>query len=88
MLDRLGQNDIPGALNSFMGTSRARYEHIFNQLAVDLTTLVATLGNVDYVEAGDDWAQLRVIRDSAGQLQAYYITLVRGEDGVWRIEGM
>lgn len=88
MLDRLGQSDISGALNVFMGTSRAHYEQIFNQLTSDLPSLVPGFVAIDQVELGRDWAQLRMLRDVSGQKQAYYITLVRGDDGVWRIEGM
>ena len=88
MLDRLGQNDIPGALNLFMGTSRAQYEPIFNQLAADMPMLVESFSAMHHVETGHDWAQLRMVREVAGQKQAYYITLVRGDDGIWRIEGM
>lgn len=88
MLSRLGQGDIPGALNRIMGTSRDRFEQVFTHLSADFQTVIAGLGVVDSVEIGPGLAQLRVVRDTAGQKRAYFVTLVRSSDGIWRVEDM
>ena len=84
----LRAGNIAGALNRFVGTSRQRYETIFNSLGSNLSDAVDALGDIENVTVGDDWAELLLIRDEDGTRTGYRINVIRGEDGVWRIEEM
>ena len=84
----LRTGNIASALNRFAGTSRQRYETIFNSLGSNLAGAVDNLGDIRSVTVGSDWAELLLIRDQNGTPTGYRINVIRGEDGVWRIEEM
>jgi hypothetical protein len=84
----LRAGNIAGALKRFVGTSRQRYETIFYSLGSNLSDAVDALGDIENVTVGDDWAELLLIRDEDGTRTGYRINVIRGEDGVWRIEEM
>lgn len=84
----LRTGNVASALNRFAGTSRQRYETIFNSLGSNLAGAVDNLGDIKSVTVGSDWAELLLIRDQNGTPTGYRINVIRGEDGVWRIEEM
>ncbi len=88
MLDRLGAGNASGALRMFVGDVQARYAQVFADLAVPLPEVAAQLGTpIDGVVA-EDWAELTLLRPTADGDQLYMLYLIRGGDGLWRVEGM
>jgi PKD repeat protein len=88
MLDRLRVGDIEGALTAITGGTREKYEAIFRALEPNLATAVDQLGAIERIMISQDFAELMVVREKNGGRRAYFVYLLRSEDGVWRIESM
>ena len=88
MLDRLRRGDVGGALTTITGSSNARFRDIFATLGTDLSTIVDQLGTIKHATFNDQVMQIHVVRLGAGGPQTFMINLLRGEDGIWRIEDM
>jgi len=88
MLNRLGVRDIDGALKTISGAAREKYRAVFDVLAPDLPTIVDQLGTLKEGAIGEEIAEYVLVRDVNGKSVAFLIYFLRGEDGVWRIEGM
>ena len=88
LTDRMAANNAAGALNLFVGDARSRYAEIFTALAGTLPSVAAQLGTpIDGVVTGD-WAELTLLRQTAEGDRAFLIYLIRGGDGLWRVESM
>ncbi|HEY2818021.1 MAG TPA: Ig-like domain-containing protein [Casimicrobiaceae bacterium] len=88
MIDRLRVGDIAGALTAVTDPVHDKYNAIFQALQPDLRTIVDQLGSVEDVTFGMDIAEYSIVRDTADGPQRFFIYLIRGADGIWRIEGM
>lgn len=88
MLDRLRKGDVDGALAAVTGSSNVRFRNIFNALAADLSSIVDQLGTIKHVTFNDQVMQIHVVRQGTSGPQTFMINLLRGEDGIWRIEDM
>ncbi len=88
MLDRLRVGDIPGALTFIAGSTQPKYEAVFKALEPNLATVVDKLGTIERISIGEEFAELTIVREKNGERRAYFIYLLRSEDGVWRIESM
>jgi hypothetical protein len=88
MLAALSDGDIPAALNHVTGSTRQRYERLFSALQPDMGNIVAGLGVVEGDYVNGDMAELLLVSEEGGERIAYFVEMLRGEDGVWRIEGM
>lgn len=88
MMEDLRNGNIEGAVAAFSGTSQERYRAIFTALQSDLPTIVDRFGVLDSAIMGEDWAEYVLLREEDGESHAYLIYFLRGEDGVWRIDGM
>jgi len=88
MLDRLRAGDIPGAVQAFTPAMQTRYQEIFNRLSANITTLPDRLGVISSNRFGDKYAEITLTRTEPEGERAYTVILVRGVDGVWRIESM
>ena len=88
MLDRLRAGDISGALTAMTDAVYDKYSAVFQALQPDLRTIVDQLGSVEDVTFGMDMAEYSIVRDTADGPQRFLIYLIRGADGIWRIEGM
>jgi Bacterial Ig domain/Glucodextranase, domain B len=89
MVEQLKAGNAAGALNQLSGDARSKYSTIFNAFGTDLATVVAQLGTIDTVTVSETSAEIVLIRDiNATTKKSFTIHLVRGEDGVWRIESM
>lgn len=88
MLEDLRQGNIEGAVARFSGSSQEKYRGIFTTLQPDLPTIVNQMGMFDSGLMGEDWAEYVLLREENGEPRVYLIYFLRGEDGVWRIEGM
>ncbi len=88
MLDRLRVRDIAGALTFIAGSTQPKYEALFKALEPNLVTVVDKLGTIERLRISEEFAELTIVRDKNGERRAYFIYLLRSEDGVWRIESM
>ncbi len=88
MLDRLRVGDIESALNAVSGGMRDKYRSIFTALKPNLPTVVNQLGTLQAGTIGEEMAEYVLIRNQNGTSRAFLIYFLKGEDGVWRVEGM
>jgi hypothetical protein len=88
MLDRLRAGDINGALVRVTGGVHDKYAAVFNALGSNLPTVVDSLGTIQSGQIIGDLAEYLLVRDSASGPQGFLIYFLKGEDGVWRIDGM
>ena len=88
LTDRLKAGDKSGALNMFFSHAQVKYGEIFTALGANLAIAARQLGAIAVVNAGDENAEVVVVRTVAGQQQSFLVCLLRGEDGIWRIESM
>lgn len=93
MLARLKARDISGALNYITAGVHDKYIAVFSALdavsSTNLSTAVSQLGTIQDGEIGTDYAEYVIVRNLPdGSQQAFLIYLIRGEDGIWRIDGM
>lgn len=88
MLDRLRAGDTEGALSAVSGGLREKYRAIFAALRSGLPTIVNQLGTLQSGAIGGEMAEYALVRSQNGTSRAFLIYFLRGEDGVWRIDGM
>lgn len=72
------------------GGAAPQYESLFNALkdAGQLDAAVNALGTLRGSTVGSDFGELILTRETAEGTVAFPVWLIRGNDGVWRIEGM
>jgi Bacterial Ig-like domain (group 3)/Bacterial Ig domain/Glucodextranase, domain B len=87
-LDRLRLGNSALALKLFLPQAQSIYDEIFQALGSDLPSLADQLGTFDSVAGTMTDAEAAVLRDTASGRQAFFIHLIRGGDGIWRIESM
>jgi limonene-1,2-epoxide hydrolase len=88
LTDRIAGDDAAGAVNLFVGDARSRYAEILAALTGTLPSVAAQLGTpIDGVVTGD-WAELTLLRQTADGERAFPVYLIRGGDGIWRVESM
>lgn len=88
MMDNLRTRNIDGALTAISGGMREKYRTIFEALGSSLPTVVDQLGTLQTGTIGGAMAEYVVVRQQNGTSRAFLIYLLKGEDGVWRIDGM
>ncbi len=88
MLAQLKVKNINGALNYVTGGVRDKYNSAFTAMQTSLPTIVDQLGTLQNGVLGGDMAEYVVVRNQGGANKAFLLYLIRGEDGIWRIDGM
>ena len=88
MLDRLRTGRISDALKAVSGDMQDKYNAVFTSLGAALPAAVAELGTLESNWFAADHAEYVVIRDTSEGPRGFLVDFVRGEDGVWRIDGM
>jgi hypothetical protein len=88
MVDRLAANDAAGALPFFTGEAQARYGEVFASLGSGLAAIAPQLRRVVDGVVTEDFAELTHARSTPEGTALFMIYLVRGRDGIWRIESM
>ncbi len=88
MVNRLKAGNNSQALNLFFGHAKPVYEDVFTKLGTDLPTMANQLGTVERIIFSSGMAQIVMSRSVSGTKQIFTIHLMRGEDGIWRIESM
>ena len=88
MVNHLIANNPAGALRYFSGDAQPRYAGIFSALGNSLPTVASQLGALVDGVVSNHFTELTLVRDTSGGRQAYVVHLIRGADGIWRIESM
>jgi len=88
MVTRLAANNPAGALRSFTGDAQTRYSGVFTAISSSLSVVAAQLGTLIDGVITEDTAELTIARDTPSGKQSFLIYLIRGRDGLWRIESM
>jgi hypothetical protein len=90
MLDQLKAHNVNGALNSLTATVSGKYAPLFTAMMSDpnLSADLDLLKNIQDGRIGDGYAEFLVVRTINGTPTGFFIYLLQGEDGIWRIDGM
>lgn len=91
MLNQLLAGNVQGALNDVTGTVYAKYNAVFTSVVTDpnLKTIIPKqFMNIVDGTIGDGYAEYVLSRNVNGVATGFFIDVLQGEDGVWRIEGM
>jgi hypothetical protein len=88
MVDRLAANNPTGALRHFTADSQQKYSDVFTALAGSLPAVAAQLGTLVDGVITEQTGELTIVRDTVDGKQSFMIYLIRGGDGLWRIESM
>lgn len=88
MIERLKAGNSALAANVVAPSVRASYGAVFDALGPDLPAFAQQIGTLDSLTASTRDAEATILRDSSSGRQAFFIYLIRGGDGIWRIEAM
>ena len=88
LVNNLAANNVSGALTAFVDGARDRYATVFADLGTALSAVAAQLGSLSNISLTEDMAELTVARPVETDTQLFMIYLIRGRDGLWRIETM
>jgi PKD repeat protein len=84
----LRSRNVEGALRSFTASAAARYQEAFNALGPELPSVVDQLGTLQEGTISDGYAEYLLVRNTPDGPQGFLIYMIKGEDGVWRIDTM
>jgi len=87
MLGRLTAGDITGALNAMTAGVYAKYSAVFTSLS-NLPSVVSQLGTVQQATVANDVVEYLIVQNTPTGPSSFFVYLIRGEDGIWRIDGM
>jgi hypothetical protein len=88
LISRLGNTDPAGALRLFTGNAAARYSPVFTALGSTLPSVARQLGNPIGGAGTATWGELSILRNTTSGNQVFMLYMMRGEDGIWRIDSM
>jgi len=90
MTDSLRAGNLSRAGNIITGGAAEGYMMLFNSLQQEgkLSTALDRLGTLRGATVGTDLAELILSRDTPQGTVAYPVWILRGPDGIWRIESM
>jgi hypothetical protein len=88
MVNRLIANNPTSALRCFTGDAQPRYQSIFDALGSTLPSVALKLQTLIDGSVSEDTAELTILQDTTSDQEAIMIHMIRGGDGIWRIENM
>ena len=88
MVNHLIANNPTAALRYFTGDAQDQYAGVFTTLGNSLPAVAAQLGTLVDGVAAETFTELTLVRDTLNGRQAFVVHLIRGADGIWRIESM
>ena len=88
MVNRLIANNPASALRCFTGDVQPRYQRIFDALGSTLPGVALKLQTLIDGSVNEDTAELTILQDTTSDQEAIMIHMIRGGDGIWRIENM
>ena len=89
MLEKFKAGNITGAMTALTTDAADKYTGVLNSLGSGLASAISRLGTIQHVTLADSVAQILLVRqDASGASTGYFIYLIRGQDGIWHIDGM
>ena len=88
LVNQLAANNVNGALTAFVDGARDRYSSVFTALGTSLPTVSGQLGTLTNIVVMEEVGELTVARSVGSDTQIFMMYLIRGSDGLWRIETM
>ncbi len=88
MLDRLRRGDVDGALTAVTSLVYDKYKEVFSALRPDMPGIIDQLGTIQHIVVGEEFVRILLDRPSGTGSATFSVELIRGNDGIWRIEGM
>ena len=88
LVNQLAANNVNGALTAFVDGARDRYSTVFAALGSSLPTVAGQVGNLSNIVVMEEVGELTVARSVGSDTQVFMMYLIRGSDGIWRIETM
>jgi PKD repeat protein len=88
MLNKLRAGDITGAAEAIVPEHQNRYSTIFTNFGPELSVFIDGMGVLTGGAMNGDIARYVEVRNVNGIPKIFMLYLVRGDDGVWRVEGM
>jgi PKD repeat protein len=85
---RMAASDVTGALYAFQIKHQQKYRTLFNALGTNLSIAATRLGVIGNGTIGLTNAELYIILEQTGQVNAYPIHMAMDGSGVWRIDAM
>ena len=88
MLDGLRAGNINDAMTALTDGAATKLQPVFTLLGAQLPSAVDRLGTIDRVTFSSGVAEIVISRTVGAQQMGYSIYLIRGPDGIWRIDSM
>jgi PKD repeat protein len=86
MKEALANQNVEGAVDTFLSLSQKRYRYIFTTLLSSLPDISSAMQSIEMISAEGGMAEYRIKRmEDAGEV-TYYIYFVLDENGVWKIQ--
>ncbi len=88
MVYRLSDDNPTAALRLFSTTAQAQYSRIFTALGTALPAAAEGLGTIQTMTVGTTMGEITLKRIVGTEARTFLVTVLRGEDGIWRIDGL
>lgn len=88
MLDSLRAGNMTDAVTALTAEAATEFQPVFTALGTQLSSAIDRLGSIDRITFSSDVAEIVLSRTVGTQQMAFSIYLIRGPDGIWRIESM
>ena len=84
--DALLAGDIEGALEYFIEPVRERYRITFNEMGDSLTERMSSIEMFHLLDANEDMINAEAIREINGVRYSHPVTLMKDQDGNWKVQ--
>jgi hypothetical protein len=88
IVSRMAASNGDLASGLFVESRREDYRNFFSQVGVSLASVAGQLGQLRGASIVGRHAELVVVRDTSEGPTAFLIHVIRGADGIWRVEHM
>jgi hypothetical protein len=88
MGERLSRGNVESALSAVVGTARDRYRELFLALLANDPAAVNQFGSVLGGQVSESSCELVIGRQESTGIAGHMLYLIRGVDGIWRIDSM
>ena len=89
LFSRISQGNTTAAINNFAGQAGIKYQSILSVLSPYAENIASELTNAEKMSTGSgDSATYTILRAENGVNKIYIVNMIKGSDGVWRIESM
>lgn len=88
VVGRLSAGNGTAASGLFVESRRADYQDFFSQIGSNLAGVAGQLGQLRGGSMSGNRAELVVVRETSEGQTAFIIHVIRGADGIWRVESM